>query len=513
LENGPQQAEWLDRLEREHDNLRAALRWSLEQGEAGYNIELALRMGGALKNFWIFHSHYSEGRAFLEQALSRSQGVMASVRVKALLAAVWLALNWGDIDLVETLCEESLALSRELGDKDGITDALFGLGHVAMGRGDLDAAYSLTEEAVSLAREMGDKLRIASGIHNLAWVCLARGEYARARAMYEECLVVFRELNDKVGIAASLHQLALVFFLFLDDRTRVVLLLEESLVLWKEIGSPGGIALWYYLAGLVALHQGDAAQAHLLLQESVVLFKEIGDRRHIAQSLSGLAKVEAVQCNYAAARTLYEEILALRMEIDDKNIAFALEGLAGVVAAQGDPTWAARLWGEAESLRIAMGTPIPLVYQADYEHSVTAARSQLGKEAFTTAWAEGRGMTLEHVLAKREPMPETNSALTAPSSAATAPPSPDGLTPREVEVLVLLAQGLTSAQIAEQLIIDVVTVNFHVRSIYSKLGVTSRSAATLIAVTIQLQQSIGQYSTALLFTPSDARVPPGALGW
>ena len=129
-----------------------------------------------------------------------------------------------------------------------------------------------------------------------------------------------------------------------------------------------------------------------------------------------------------------------------------------------------------------MGTPLPLVYQADYEHSVAAACAQLGKEAFAIAWAEGRSMTPEQALTARKPMPEPNAALTAPSS----PSSHAGLTLREMDVLRLLAQGLTSAQIAKQLVIGLVTVNSHVRSIYSKLGVTSRAAATRYALEHEL---------------------------
>ena len=273
----PRQVRWLERLEGEHDNLRTALRWSLEQGEAGHSMELALRLGAALGRFCILGSHFNDGWSFLERALAESQGVMVSIRAKALIAAVWLALNRDDIDLAETLCEENLALSRDLSDKEGIADTLYGLGHVAMRRGDLDVACVLVEEAMSLAREMGDRWRIASGIHDLAWVRLERGEYARARAMYEECLVVFRELGDKFGIAASLHQLALVLFLSLDDQVRVGLLLEESLALWKEMSSKNGIARWSYLTGQVALCQDDATQARSLLEESVVLFKEIGN--------------------------------------------------------------------------------------------------------------------------------------------------------------------------------------------------------------------------------------------
>ncbi len=318
---------WLARLEREHDNLRAALDWSLEQGEAGHSMELALRLGGALGPFWILRGYFNEGRTFLERALAASQGVMVSVRAKALMTAAWLALNQDEVHLAATFCEESLALSRELGDTAGIADALGGLGAFARMRNDFVAARSLAEEAVSLAREIGDKWRIASGLHDLAWVCLEQGEYARARAMYEECLTVFRELGNALGIAASLHQLALVLFVSLGDQERVGLLLEESLRLWKQISGEGGIARWSYLAGRVALREGDFARARALLEESVVLSKEIGDRWHTARSLSALARVEAVQSNYAAAVTLYKESLALYRQIGNKNIAPVLEGL------------------------------------------------------------------------------------------------------------------------------------------------------------------------------------------
>jgi ATP/maltotriose-dependent transcriptional regulator MalT len=406
---------------------------------------------------------------------------VASVRAKALLAAMWLALNRGDTGLVEMLCEESLALSRELDDKGGIAETLSGLGLLAMQRGDLEAACSLMEKALLIARKIGDKRRVASGLHDLAWVHLERGEYVRAHAMYEQCLADFRKLGDKIGIAASLHQLALVLFLSLDDQVRVGLLLEESRALWKEIGSQVGNALWSYLAGQVALCQDDTVQARLLLEESVVLFKKMGDRWHTAGSISSLARVEAVQSNYAAARALYEECVALCREVGyilGLGIASALEGLAGVVAAQGELVWAAQLWGAAEALREAMGTPIPPVYCAAYQRAVDVASTQLGEKAFTAAWAEGCTMTPEQALAAEgQPMLLTQAPAARPAAAY-----PDGLTAREVEVLRLLAQGLTSAHIAEQLTIGVVTVNFHVRSIYSKLGVTSRSAATRYAL-------------------------------
>ena len=164
---------------------------------------------------------------------------------------------------------------------------------------------------------------------------------------------------------------------------------------------------------------------------------------------------------------------------------YHLEGLAAVVAVQGEFPWAARLWGVAEVLRDGMGTPIPPAYRADYERSVTSARTQLGEQAFPATWAEGRGMTLDQVLGK-----QGKAALSTPASTEElaipitkpSPTYPDGLTAREVEVLRFIAKGLTDAQIAEQLVISPRTVNTHLTSIYGKIQVSSRSSATRYAI-------------------------------
>ena len=156
--------------------------------------------------------------------------------------------------------------------------------------------------------------------------------------------------------------------------------------------------------------------------------------------------------------------------------------MAGVVAAQGEPAWAARLYGSAQAFRDANSIPIQPVYRAEYERSVAATRAQLGEQAFADVWAEGRAMTPEQALAAEDqlllltPTPPTRPAATYP----------DGLSAREVEVLRLLAQGLTDAQIAEQLVLSLHTIHAHLRTIYSKLGVTSRSAATRYAFEHQL---------------------------
>jgi DNA-binding NarL/FixJ family response regulator len=164
-------------------------------------------------------------------------------------------------------------------------------------------------------------------------------------------------------------------------------------------------------------------------------------------------------------------------------IAESLEGLATLETAQEWPGRAARLWGAAEALREAIGVPIYPVYRDSYERAVAQARAALGKQAFRAAWAEGRLMTPEQALAVQEnEIDRTALPTRSAASPLQPPPLPAGLTAREVEVLRLLAQGWTDAQIAEQLVISARTVNRHTTSLYSKLAVSSRAAATRAAI-------------------------------
>jgi predicted ATPase/transcriptional regulator with XRE-family HTH domain len=402
---GLQAAGALERLEREHDNLRAVMRWSLERGEMGHSFEMALRLGAALQRFWDVRGHYSEGRVFLERALAESKGVAVPVQVKALRAAARLAAFQGDMDRAEVLCEESLARCRELGDTGGMALSLRLLGEIAYWRSNLGVAYALAEEALALFRAVGDKEGIAQSLANFAHVLSEQGEYARAIALHEEALALFRAVGDMQRIARSHICLAEMHFFSQGDPERVHALLEEGLALSRELGHKQGIAWSLALSGQLALSQGDAALARCLSEESLVLCREMGHRSGIARSLFVLGRVAEGLGDYVAARALYEESLAIGRVVDDNRhlasrLAFStfIEGLAGLFVAQGEPVKAVRLWGAADALREAMGTPIPPVYRADYERSVAAARAQLGENAFAAVWAEGRMMTLEQVL-------------------------------------------------------------------------------------------------------------------
>jgi len=236
------------------------------------------------------------------------------------------------------------------------------------------------------------------------------------------------------------------------------------------------------------LQQREQNLAREKFAESLATLKEKSeDWWATAEALIGLARVVALQGEVEEARALYQESLDLvaRTTGCKEFIPTSLEGLANVAMAQDEPVWAARLWGAAEALREAIGTPLPPVERADYEAAIIAARTSLGENAFTTAWAQGRTMTPEQALAAQGPAEMPLPTPTGPPStppAKTTPTYPAGLTTREVKVLRLLAQGLTDAQIAEQLVISPRTVNNHLTSIYSRIQVSSRSAATRYAI-------------------------------
>jgi predicted ATPase/serine/threonine protein kinase/DNA-binding CsgD family transcriptional regulator len=481
---GPQQLVWLKRLEQEHENLRAVMEWSLEQEKAEQRKEMALRLGIALKGFWYVHGSYSEGRAFLEQALAGSEKIAPSVRAKALDASGEMVSILGDQDRAQVLHDESLALFQSLGDTAGIARSLQGLGWVARDRGNYSEARRLSEEVLALWREVGDTERVASTLRLLGVLHDFQGEPEKARTLYEESLVLSRQLGNKSGIADSLRMLAQGLFYSQGDPMAVRSQLEEGLALYRETGGKSGIAICLSLIAQVTLSQGDVATANRLAEESVALYRETGDQLGMAFSLSVLAEVEATHGNYERARSLYEESLTIARNTGDKGgIAFYQEEFASVIAAQGELTWAACLWGSAEVLREDIGATRSPFERVSYERAVASASTLLGEKSFATAWAHGRSMTPGQALAAQTPevkLTPGESSSTLP--AAFIPTYPNGLTAREMEVLRLLAQGLTSAQIAEQLVLSVLTVNTHVRSIYSKLGVSSRSAATRWAI-------------------------------
>jgi predicted ATPase/class 3 adenylate cyclase/DNA-binding CsgD family transcriptional regulator len=481
---GPQQAALLERLEREYDNLRAAMQWSLEHAEEGK--AMALRLGGALYSFWDGRAYFSEGQDFLERALQFGDAVAAPVGAKALYAASQLQKVLGSLDRAETFCEQSLALYRELADTRGLASCLHLLADIAWERGNLTAARALGEESLLLFREAGDTRSIADVLHHLGTLAVEQGEYARGRDLLTESLTINRELGNTRTMADSLLNLARLYHVSGSDLVQAHTLLDESLALSREVGDKEEIAFCLNLWGMLALSEGDTARASSQVEQALAFFEEMHQRRGTALSLYALAQVATVEGDYARSQALYEQSIGVAHKSGGKRtIPSSLEGLAAAVAAQGNHVWAAHLWGAAEALREAIGTPLPPVDRAPYHRAVEASRTHLGAQAFASAWAQGRTFSPEQALATpgQGALPASANGEQSSSPPPVSPaPYPDGLTAREVEVLRVVAQGLTNEQVAQRLVISPRTVDTHLTSIYGKIGVSSRAAATRYAI-------------------------------
>ena len=258
--------------------------------------------------------------------------------------------------------------------------------------------------------------------------------------------------------------------------------------MYRELGQKQDISSALNGLGDVARLQGDYARAAVLYRESLALRRELADKRGSAIGLVNLGTTALAQEDTEQAARLYRESLELNWRIQYMpGIAYCLFGFAGISALQRLPERAARLAGAAAALYDAIGLSLP-----EDEHDLRGdrieanVRDQLDETTFAAAWAAGHAMPLEQAIAEAlEPLPEVTPPTAPPVRPQPTTPTgayPAGLTAREVEVLRLIAQGLTDAQVAERLIVSAHTVHAHLRAIYGKLEVTSRAAATRFAV-------------------------------
>jgi DNA-binding CsgD family transcriptional regulator len=305
----------------------------------------------------------------------------------------------------------------------------------------------------------------------------------------DERLAVARTTDEKAILAYLLDLLGQIA-LDQGEDTRARALLEEGLTLHRATGDTRGSlnALIYLKRVLSAL--GEVSRARACTEELLTLSRAVGFRVGIAGALSFLGRLALAEGNAPRAGELFEESVALLREVKDNwPIVTNLQGIGVTLAALGRPVEAAWLWSAAEALCATLGLPLPPGERAFVSRALPAVRAELGEEAFTTAWAEGQAMTPEQVVAagghtalSSQPPAQATKRTRGTHHQLPSPSETLDLTEREVEVLRLVAQGLTDAQIAEALVISPRTVNAHLRSIYSKLDLPSRNAATYFAL-------------------------------
>jgi len=267
---GARQGTWLERLELEHDNFRRALSLAIEGGEA----ELGLQLSGALGEFWHMHGHLNEGRRWLDAALALEEAP-GSARAKALSRVGYIAWEQGDYRRSVALSEESLELSRKLGDKVSAATALYSLGWAALFSNELERAAALAEEALKLPRETNDSVSVARTLLILGLTANARHDYERAMVLHRKSLALAREVGDGFATVLSLA-LGAYTCLGQSDHRQVRVLCSEGLELSKQLGMPHLTAAHLHAVASLAGAQGQPVRSARLWGAAESLRQEIG---------------------------------------------------------------------------------------------------------------------------------------------------------------------------------------------------------------------------------------------
>jgi len=352
-----QQRQWLEWLEEDHDNLRAALKWSLDNR----NVELSARLGGALSRFWGLRGYLNEGRQWLERVIALfDKGYSdAALQAKVYMGAGMLAWRQSEYYQAAEYAEKSLALTRQTGDPAAISRILQSLATIESARGNYKRSTAILEEVLVLDRESGNRENLAYDLGSLADIAFQQGNYGPAQTFYEESLALHRKRGDKNSIAICLHNLGEVCHQLGKDALSLGLT-EEATSLFRELGVKQGLAVSLGNLGELTLRGGDPERAQRLYREAICLQQELGAKGDILSILLIFA-------------------------------AFALQA--------GKPSRAVRLYAAAQALRQAIDMAFSLAQTGEYEANLASARTQLDPPAFAEAWADGRALTMEEAVA------------------------------------------------------------------------------------------------------------------
>ncbi|MGI8624813.1 MAG: helix-turn-helix transcriptional regulator [Solirubrobacteraceae bacterium] len=533
---GPGQAEVLERLDGERDNLRRSLEWSLGHAHG----EWALRLAGALVLFWRVRCHFSEGKELLEAALEASGAGAPVLRARALWGVGFMAMMTGDAEAAVAPLAQSLAIFRREGDLGGCARALLIIANANQYRAGA-GVLALLEESAELAARAGDRWCLAHALGVAGFEHVKCGDLPAARVVLGECLAVARESHDDQGLRIGLVGLGSVA-VEQGDYREAKALLEEALAISCELEERYSKAEALQYLGWLALNRGDVPGARDLIERASAVSSEpavvddiagtllLGRAAHVAGDRGGARRrfaevlaraspappIMALQCagdlavdegNLDEGRRLLERALAQARGIGQRNMmASALHGLGLIARDAGNTARATERHHEALELQRGIGAAPAIVASVEAlaglavaggrDHdaarllgAATALRRDNGYARLP--WESARhgadiedirgrlsGEELKAALAQGSGLSiEQAAAEAAGTSAPPARPAGDwsSLTAAEQRVAVLAAEGLTNAQIAERLCITAGTVKNHLSHIFAKLGVRTRT--------------------------------------
>ena len=350
---GPDSGVWLDRLDAERANLRAALAWAFGGGD----VTVGLRATLAVWWLWSVRGPLGEGRRLVRMALERG-GEATPVRMGLLFGAGLLAAAQCDFEEAIALGQQCLALARRRGDDRHVALASYLLGSAAWACGDAERGRLLLEEAVAIARNRGERWHLGIALALLGRLAVDHESSEQGAALLDDSVRLAREVGEPFAIGVALNFRAEVAWFQQDDELAATLA-DHALAACLTAGYAPGIVLARGILAVVAERRGDVERATGLLLECLAMCRQIRCRRGTAMYLEALARVAAV----------------------------------------GQPAAAARLLGAADTLRAEIGAPVLTAERAAYDRHLAAVRRALGASAFTAAWATGKALTAEQACA------------------------------------------------------------------------------------------------------------------
>lgn len=475
--NGPDRLIWLERFEREHENIRAALEWGLSNDRCA---EPVIELAVTFAEFLLIQGFFSEGRSYLSSALSRQQtGSLLSanhlpdrllsekelnLRALGLISLAEMAFIQSDFLIIQPLLDEGLYILRALG-KDHSAEYALALriyGDMKMETGDYAAANNLLNESLHINRELNNVPGICNALMLIGWAAMRNGDYSDAEVIFEEFLKFAHRSGSTHFISYALSGMGeLAIRKEQYDRARV--LLEESLALRRDIGDQWAIGTSLGSLGWAAMQQGDYPRMWAALKESITIRLEIGEKGGVAWCLEKLAEGILQEARIQTPK--------------ERNNHYRR---------------AACMYGAAAAIRAPVGSVIDLADQPDHKRNIDNLRKRLGEKVFIQAWNEGEQMIthekgVEMVLVLGLPGIRQNPTETVILLDQDRSNKPGGLSRREREVATLIMQGRSNQDIAEAMTVELKTVETHIAHIFNKLGFDSRVQIAVWAVEKGLQ--------------------------
>jgi predicted ATPase/DNA-binding CsgD family transcriptional regulator len=425
---GPGQANWLDRLENDHDNLRAAMAFAQST-----DAEAAVLLAGQLWEFCYRHGHYVEGRRWLEESIANAADAPPRARAVVLSGAAAFAMLQCNYALAAARLDESLVLHCELGDQFGVAQALQRLGGLAREQGDYSRSVDLHEQSLELSQALGDEAGIADSYHCLGFVLWLAGDFAGGKVFCDQALDLYSARSELQEVSAVKVNL-----------------------------------------GAIAHYEGRDASAAKLLDEAIELAGQLSYQEGLAWALHERAVVAAAAHELSRTAELLAESLRLHWRLGDQwRATRVIEDIAGLLLVRAEPALAARLLASAESIRTALGAPVPAAERAAQRGYLAAVARSLDSAELASSRQAGTELSLGVAVAEAGQAVERLYR----SGNAGAVRVDDILTRRESEVLKLLGQGRTNREIGAALFISQSTAGVHVSSILRKLKARSRAGA------------------------------------